>query len=168
MIYGTSESLCQSQQHSVKCDVAAEILRSFGSLRLRVTGHSMLPSIWPGDTLVVERRSFVRIVPDDIVLYFREGRLFAHRVIRIIDASGNARLITQGDALPKKDAPVSSAELLGRVSEIIRGSRHVHPPTMPTVAKRCMAYVLRHCESLSRLLVHLHINLPKREGSCHI
>lgn len=168
MSYGVGEFPYHRQEQSLKCEVAAETLRSFGSLRLRVTGHSMLPSIWPGDILVAERRSFARIVPDDIVLYFREGRLFAHRVLRTIDGSGSACLITQGDALPNKDAPVSSAELLGCVSEIIRNRRRIRPPATPTVATRYTAYLLRYCKSLSRLLVHLHTNLPKHEDPCHI
>lgn len=95
----------------VKCDLFLEVLRSFGSARLRVTGTSMLPSIWPGDILEVglfplssfeslhqqdgsissfpgrgragERLAEARdsIQPGELVLYERSGRFFAHRVV---------------------------------------------------------------------------------------
>jgi len=37
---------------NLKCDLAADVIRRFGALRLRVNGFSMLPSIWPGDIAV--------------------------------------------------------------------------------------------------------------------
>lgn len=156
--------------HDLKCEIAAETLRSFGSLRLRATGHSMLPAIWPGDTLVIEQRNFAHIAPGDIVLYFRQNKFFAHRVLRTLGATENPRLITQGDALPNQDAPVSAAELLGRVSEIFRDGQCIRLPVMPTVPTRCVARIFRRSASLSRLLVHLRTkrrNSPKREALCH-
>jgi len=153
--------------HALKCQTAAEILRSFGALRLRVTGHSMLPSIWPGDTLVIERRSLADISPGDIVLYSRHDKLFAHRVLRAI-AVENPQLITQGDALPNQDAPVSSVELLGRVSEILHEGHCIQPPAKPAFAARCAARILRRSALLSRLFVHLRArirNSQNREGS---
>ena len=47
---------------TLKCELAAEVLRSFGTLRFAATGWSMLPSVWPGETLVVDR-----IEPDGTV-----------------------------------------------------------------------------------------------------
>ena len=41
--------------HELKCDLAADVIRRFGTLRLRVNGFSMLPSIWPGDIACVSR-----------------------------------------------------------------------------------------------------------------
>ena len=43
---------------AVKCELAAEVLRSSGELRLRVTGSSMLPAVWPGDELTIRRQPF--------------------------------------------------------------------------------------------------------------
>src|SRR6266478_1168478 len=42
-----------SNAHELKCDLAADVIRRFGVLRLRVNGFSMLPSIWPGDVVSV-------------------------------------------------------------------------------------------------------------------
>lgn len=160
----------QSEEHSLKCEIAAEALRFFGSLRLRVTGHSMLPAIWPGDTLMVNHCEISQIVPGNVVLCSRQNRLYAHRVVRIIDDAGSPQLITQGDSLPNPDSPVSSSELLGRVSEIIRRGQCIRPLAIPAGAARCAANVLRRCASLSRLLVHLHTKRAsplEREDPCH-
>jgi hypothetical protein len=127
----------------------------------------MLPCIWPGDNLVIERRSFANIVPGDIVLYSRQDRLFAHRVLRTI-AVELPQLITQGDALPNQDAPVSPEELLGLVSEVLHDGQCIQPPAKPTFAMRCAARILRRSALLSRLLVHLRArirNSRNREAS---
>ena len=56
-----------SESHAVKCELAAEVLRSSGRLRLQVTGWSMLPSIWPGDTLTVEQVGFPKVDRKSVV-----------------------------------------------------------------------------------------------------
>lgn len=48
-------------ENAVKCELAAQVLRSFGTLRFVATGWSMLPSLWPGEILVVERISKMTI-----------------------------------------------------------------------------------------------------------
>jgi hypothetical protein len=170
MTHASVEFLGKDLEHSIKCEIAAEIQRSFGSLRLQATGHSMLPSILPGDTLVIEQRNFAQIAPGDIVLYIRQNKLVAHRVLRTVGTIGNPQLIIQGDALPNQDAPVSSLELLGRVSGIIRDGQRIRHPARLTVATRCVACILRHSASLSRLLVHLHTkraSSQNREALCN-
>ena len=66
---------------AVKCDLASEVLRSFGTLRFAATGWSMLPTIWPGDTLVVERINLDQIQVGEVVLVGRDSRLCAHRLV---------------------------------------------------------------------------------------
>jgi len=78
--------------HELKCDLAADVIRRFGVLRLRVSGFSMLPSIWPGDIACVSR--VVAYRPGDVVLFSRKGRLFVHRVVEM---SGGA-VVTRGDS----------------------------------------------------------------------
>lgn len=171
MTYVSGESADHNREHSLKCEIAAETLHSFGLLRLRVTGHSMLPAIWPGDTLVIEQCCFGDIVPGDIVLYRRLHRLFAHRVLQAIDTPENRGLILQGDALQSPDAPVFTPELLGRVTEIVRAGQSIHASAMPTLATRCAARVLRYSGLLSRLLVHLHTkprNSAENEALCQV
>ncbi len=109
---------------SVKCELLAETIRRQGSARLRVQGSSMLPSLRPGDLLRVERRAPAQIEPGAIVLYTREQRLFAHRVLRR-DPDGN--LIARGDRLARPDPPLRPEELLGQVTWVERAGSGFAP-----------------------------------------
>jgi signal peptidase I len=102
------------------CSLAGETVRTFGKVRLRVFGTSMVPSILPGDLISVQRAGISEILSGEIVLYSREGRLFAHRVVSRAGSSEQPLLITRGDRLRYNDVPVSSNELLGRLTSIRR------------------------------------------------
>src|SRR4030095_8213006 len=75
--------------------LAAEVLGCFGELQLRVIGSSMFPSVRPGDVLTIRRCAMSAVESGAIVLFTRDGRLFAHRVV----ARRNTHLVTRGDAL---------------------------------------------------------------------
>src|SRR5258707_8262864 len=113
--------------HAAKCELAEKTLRLFGSLRLRVTGFSMLPSVWSGDLLLIRRQQMEQIYPGDIVLFVCHGRLIAHRVVFKTDDPEAPSLITRGDALPSQDSAISPAQLLGKVSGILRGGEGIQP-----------------------------------------
>src|SRR5437868_9120860 len=102
-------------ENSVMCELAGEVLRSSGTLRLRVTGWSMLPAIWPGDTLIVEHIHHSAISEGDIVLFSSGRRLVAHRVVKTNGSRKDSRIQTQGDAELRPDSPVAGNDLLGRV-----------------------------------------------------
>src|SRR5208282_774814 len=70
-------------RETLGCELAAEVLRSFGRLRLRVVGASMLPAVWPGDLLSVRSDDAAEAHPGDIVVFKREGRLVTHRVVEV-------------------------------------------------------------------------------------
>src|ERR1700692_186590 len=112
------------------CGLAGEIVRSFGEVRLRVFGTSMVPSIHPGDLLTIQRAGLSEISTGEVVLFFQKGRLFVQRVVDQ-KVAGTAvclegsYLITRGDRLRHDDPPVSSSELLGRVVCIERDNRKV-------------------------------------------
>ena len=138
-----------NEEHALKCELASEVLRSSGQLRLRVTGWSMLPTVWPGDTLLVERIRGEHACEGDIVLFGRDRRLVAHRVV----ATAGETTITQGDSMTRPDAPVSGGEILGRVSSIIRNGRCIEPNKTMSVSERAVAGLARHSESAARVIV---------------
>jgi len=140
--------------HAVKCELASEVLRSSGTLRLRVMGWSMLPAIWPGDTLVVERVESDPISAGDIVLYSRDRRLFAHRVVG--KAVEDAGILTRGDALPQADPPVAERDLLGRIRFILRNGKCVEPAKTRHFSHRAVAALVRNSEIAARVVVGVH------------
>ncbi len=91
----SSQYLAPSRQ-AVGCELAEETLRSFGQLRLRVNGASMLPAVWPGDILTITRDAASPALPGDIVLFGRKGRLVAHRVVEVRTQVPGARCQVSG------------------------------------------------------------------------
>jgi signal peptidase I len=142
--------------HALKCEMAAEVLHAAGTLRLQVTGWSMLPSVWPGDTLVIESADRDAVSAGDIVLFGRDRRLFAHRVIAKRRHFADFGIVTRGDAMPAADSPVSGHELLGKVSSILRGGRRIEPSRRLPLSQRAIAAVIRRSQITARVVVGMH------------
>jgi hypothetical protein len=152
--------------HALKCEMAGEVLRSSGRLRLRVTGWSMLPSVWPGDTLVLERVEGDAVSAGEIILFSRDRRLFAHRVVAKAGGLRNAQITitTQGDGMARPDPPVASAAVLGRVSFIIRDGRCIAPGRSLGLPERAVAALVRRSDSAARVVVGIHGMRQPRRG----
>jgi signal peptidase len=137
----------------LKCGLAAELLRSRGELRLQVTGTSMIPAVWPGDVLLVRREGATEARAGDVILFGRDGRLFAHRVVRRAEGPGGPIWITRGDRHRHDDPPVSGEELLGRVTAILRADALADPRLTPGL--RIAAFFLRRSWAATRLVAGL-------------
>jgi signal peptidase I len=128
-------------------------IRSQGSVCLRVLGGSMTPWIRSGDLVFIKRFDFERVSTGDVILFERDDRFFAHRIIgrRLLMPGGKeqARLITKGDALDGVDAPVSAAEFLGRATRIHRGHHHIDLESFTQVF---LGRVLAHFSRMSPLV----------------
>jgi signal peptidase I len=143
------------------CGLAGDIVRTFGEVRLRVFGTSMVPSILPGDLISVQRAGVPEISRGEIVLYSREGRLFIHRVVACTNSPEQPLLVTRGDRLNYNDPPVSSAELLGRVTSIECGDRcggrQVEIVAPPFGSNCLMLRVLRSSDRATYLYLQLAV-----------
>jgi hypothetical protein len=144
-----------SETHALKCELAGEVLRSCGQLRLQVTGWSMLPSVWPGDTLIIEKANFDEVAEGEIVLIGRERRLMAHRVISC-DSCGRDGVVTRGDAMAVPDRPAAGEEVLGRVSLIERNGRQLAPSAKLRTWQRLVAALVSRSEFAARVVVKSH------------
>jgi signal peptidase I len=156
----------QASGDSIKLELAAEAARRFGKLKIKVTGDSMLPAVWPGDLLTVVRQPLASFRPGDIVLAARRGsedssgrphrtsEFVAHRVVR----KHGRHLITRGDSLPRPDAPWDEHEILGRVASVTRNGRRIDPAL--TSGHRLAAWVLRRSEFSARVLLRLGRRSP--------
>lgn len=160
-----------SETHALKCELAAEVLRRYGKLRLQVNGWSMFPAVRPGDVLIVDRTGRSEVVEGDIILFTRERGFFAHRLVR----NGSARLLTRGDAMPNLDPAIAENELLGKVSFIVRNDRHIRPPRRPSISGRVVGMLMRRSVMVARVIAGIHgicqvhkLQQPKILGSlCH-
>jgi len=147
-------------RNELKRRLFLQVLRSSGAARLAVTGTSMLPAIWPGDVLEVCRQGVDEVQRGDVVLFRRDGRLVAHRVVETFDGEGGSLLVTRGDRQRATDPPISNEELLGRVTKVLRGNRR----KVPRLNFACWvgAWILSRSEFLTRVLVHLSNRPPWR------
>jgi len=148
----TSAEEPRDRTHALKCELAAEVLRSSGRLRLRVTGWSMFPTIRPGDTLELQRTERDELSTGDIVLFNRDRRLFAHRIWKT-DASAT---VTRGDAMSQADAAVEEKELLGRVASITRNGKCIRPSKSLSFPQRAVAGLVRSSDFGARVVVGIH------------
>ncbi len=138
-----------------KHDLAAQLMRQFGEVRLKVTGASMLPAVWPGDVLTVRRRSAAELLPGSIVVCYRDQGFVAHR---LIGRQGD-RILTRGDSHLRDDPPFSEDELLGEVVSILRNG---HPVALtPVWWHRGFSWIMRHSDLSIRIVLRLRrsINL---------
>ena len=134
-----------------KNELAAQVVRSFGELRLRVIGSSMLPVIRPDDVLVVRRCGIEEVELGDVVLATRNRKLFAHRVV----SHSGSTLSTQGDAVADPDPVVGVSEFLGKVSKVLRGGKSVRSQSSSTFSRRLAAALFRRSPSAGRLFTRL-------------
>lgn len=137
------------------CGLARDVVRNFGEVRLRALGTSMVPSILPGDLISIQRASMSQISPGEVVLFERDGRVFAHRVIDTAGSPGTLQLITRGDRLCYNDPPVSAVELLGRVTSIERDRKQILPPAPLTGWKQFLCWLLRSSDHATYVYVTL-------------
>jgi|SRR6266436_346070 len=138
-----------------RCGLVAEALRSWGKLKLRATGVSMLPTLWPGDLLTIQSHRPEQAEPGEIVLCIRKGRFFIHRVVCKSIKANEAFLITRGDCMAENDPPVRRDELLGKITEIQRASSGFVPAQKLSWFRRMVAYVLCHWSLVRRVGLRL-------------
>lgn len=100
-------------------EVAGQLLRQGGRLRIKARGGSMMPFVLDGDVALVTAAEGHELRVGDVICYETSpGRLFLHRVI----ARTGDRLVARGDALPVGEH-VPLARLLGRVVAVERQGR---------------------------------------------
>lgn len=137
----------------LKLELAADVLRSFGELRLVAHGASMIPAILPGDILLVRHQALAMSRPGDVALWRRDGRFYAHRVLRLENTCEQSAIVTCGDTLREEDSSVTGAEFLGHVYAIMRRGKRIELARHRGVLLRGIALLARHSDFLTRWLL---------------
>ncbi len=142
------------ETHKIK--LGEDILRSGGSIRLRVLGTSMLPSVWPEDIVSVEGRAVGAVACGDIVLYEADNSFFVHRAVGKSGDKNQVQWITRGDSMPQADPAVPESHVLGRISSISRGGRIIIPKRRLKLLMRIAGWALCHTAPLRSMALRLH------------
>jgi signal peptidase I len=135
------------------CELVADVVRQFGSARLTVNGSSMIPAVWPGDVLHVNRSSIDGLHPGDIIVYRRGEHLITHRLTSV----RGTLLVTRGDAVRYNDADVCESELVGKVITIVRAGRRHHP--RQSIWQRAGSSILQRSPLCARITLLLGARL---------
>lgn len=135
-----------------KIRLATMFLRSAGRVRIRAFGTSMLPTIWPGDVLLVEGTSLDRLASGDVALVSREDGICIHRLVN----KNGTHWSTRGDAMPQNDPPLQAAEIVGRVLEVHTGNRVLTLPRKVQPLTRLLAWVLCQSQLCRRIAFLAH------------
>ena len=93
----------------------ADVIRRFGRVHLRATGTSMLPSISPGDLLLVVQCPAESMQPGDVVVFTHRTRVFAHRLVEKRRDPAGFAFVTRGDSNWHNDPPSRDDQLIGKV-----------------------------------------------------
>lgn len=112
--------------------ICTELLRQGYQFKFKAPGDSMYPTICDGDLITVEQKKPSDVCVGDIILYHHENGVVAHRVINIQAPQSSVPstqhlFLLRGDAAIKDDAPVGSAQILGKVVAIERNGRRIDP-----------------------------------------
>jgi signal peptidase len=146
----------EAERRAVSCELVSEVARLAGEVRLKLTGTSMMPAMWPGDIVTVQRCQLADLRPGHVALCRVEGKLLAHRVMRTF----HDRLITRGDSVPCSDPPVEASAIVGYVTNIARDHRTID--TRHTWHHRALAAVLRRSHLCLRITLRLSSRINAR------
>ncbi len=100
--------------------LALVVLIHMGVYFFVVATGSMVPSIRPGDLVVVVKAAPGDVKPGDIVAYLSEdGSIVVHRLVKTEKRGNILLMVTRGDANRASDPPWDSDRLLGRVVAVV-------------------------------------------------
>ena len=143
-------------REGVVLSLASEVLRTSGGLRFAALGASMVPTIFPGDILIVRRETARRAGCGEVVLTFRAGRFCAHRLTEKLEEGGRLFLVTRGDALRENDPPLAESELLGQVTAVVRGRKRIELGGRPTARERWLRWAARRSNGAVKWMLRWH------------
>jgi signal peptidase I len=104
--------------------LSRELLERDISIRFRVRGFSMRPSIQDGDFITVSSIENSSLKIGDVVFYSTaENNVIVHRVINKYGKNGNMNSLIKGDAGFGPPERVNSQDVLGKVVAIERNGR---------------------------------------------
>ena len=136
----------------VSCDLLA---RGYG-VRFRAAGGSMRPAVCDGDVITVVPATRPSLDTGNVILYRRDGRLFAHRVVSAAGDGGAFReVVLRGDALPACDPPVDASQVVGELVSVDRAARRSLTERLMSSTRRGVRRAARPARTLAFAAVSL-------------
>jgi len=135
-------------------DTVCSLLSKRMTVRIKASGHSMYPSVKPGNFISIEAVSDAeKLMPGEIVAWYRDFDLVSHRLLHIYKSGNIVYCITRGDASPASDAPVKFDDLAGRICLVEKRNNTIKPPAK--------SYIPEWRYKYNRLLVWFVVRIKK-------
>jgi signal peptidase I len=131
-----------------------EVLGGFGHARLRVTGTSMLPTLWPGDVVALERTDPEALCVGDVILFQEQERLFLHRIVAIDHSA--LRCATRGDAMPQADPQIQCDQILAKAVSVENCEGRIVTHLRPPWFAKLLGSAVAHSDFAGRLALRFH------------
>ena len=114
MIYESAEA-----KDLKKAAITSKELLNIGfDVCINTRGLSMFPLIYTGDRITVSPEK--NPVIGDIIVYKGNDQMVCHRLVKVFENCGTQYYQTRGDSFFSLDEPVTSDQILGRVTKIER------------------------------------------------
>jgi len=123
----------------------------------------MLPSLWPGDVAEIEACSLADAGPGDIILAFRDDRLFLHRLV----TNGSGGFLARGDSMPAADPSYRADALLGKLVKVVRAGEVIVPGPLHSWW-RLLGLVCCYCRWVRQLVLRFHRPSAPSPGSLSV
>ena len=130
----------EAHLQSACCDLIADVVRGHGKVLLKVAGASMVPALWPGDVVTVQRCAPQELISGSIIVFRQNQRLVVHRLMHWQEDCA----VTRGDLHPCLDLPTPAGDVIGRVETIERNGRRVSPRL--SLRQSAVGFVLRRSQ----------------------
>lgn len=134
-----------------------------------VAGKSMLPTLWPGDLIWIDRVDPQTLDINDVIVFRLHSRYCVHRIQEVgCSRDGVKFFVTQGDARGQADPPVLEKQVLGKVAGVVRGKREIPNVSERPLWNRGVGAVLssfRPVASLASRLIDEKMAWKKRRGA---
>jgi signal peptidase I len=134
-----------------------------------VAGKSMLPTLWPGDLIWIERVDPQTLGIGDVIVFRLHSRCCVHRIQEVGSGRDGAKVfVTRGDARGQADPPVLEKQVLGKGAGVVRGKREISNVIERPLWNRGVGAALSRFEpmaSLASRLIDEKMAWKKRRGS---
>ena len=124
----------------------------------------MVPTIWPGDVVEVEKICG-HVAEGDVIFTARRDAFCMHRVVRIEEDADGLRVTTRGDAMACDDPEISLGEILGKVSRVHHHGEVIRLDPRPSALQSCIARIFSSCSVVRRLLLRLNDRAHSKPAS---
>jgi hypothetical protein len=133
--------------------VGHALLREGRSVRMRLGGYSMWPSMLPGDVGTIVPEPIQDLHQGNVVVFDRGDKWVAHRLVAIDKSPTGIVLTTQGDSIPYPDEPFREDTYRGVVRSVARGGRQFDP------RQGLLAWSVMHVGVLVRPMARLAVRM---------